>query len=473
MHIRGKVRLIVLPTFGFTQLVREVLRVIFQAMEHHPIFIIESNKLKRFVVFISTTSVLHLVHPYQIPTFIMNGTNGTNGTATRLGQASVLAAPNKSHNYRIASIPADGIGPEVVSAAIEVVEKLAKTLKTFTIEFTHIPWGTAYYKKTGAYVDENVLEILKSYDAGLFGSVGAPGTFTIFFPQFFRFQMLIYHVPDVPDHISLWGLLLAIRGPLQLYANVRPVRTFPGTQSPLRNAGTKGIDWLLVRENSEGEYSGQGGRSHRGQTWETATEVAIFTYVGIERIMRFAFSAAQARPRKLLTVVTKSNSMRNGMVLWDEVALKVSNDFPDVKWDKMLVDAMTVRMVNQPESLDTIVGTNLHMDILSDLAAALAGSIGVAPSSNLDPTRKNPSLFEPVHGSAFDITGKGVANPVATFWSAAEMLGWLGEEDAKEKLMACVERVCEAGILTKDLGGTAMTKDVTKSVCDEIEKLQK
>jgi isocitrate/isopropylmalate dehydrogenase len=249
------------------------------------------------------------------------------------------------------------------------------------------------------------------------------------------------------------------------------VRTFPGTKSPLRSAGAQDIDWLLVRENSEGEYSGQGGRSHRGQTWEVATEVAIFTYVGIERIMRFAFSAAQARPRKLLTVVTKSNSMRNGMVLWDEVALKVSKEFPDVKWDKMLVDAMTVRMVNEPKSLDTIVGTNLHMDILSDLAAALAGSIGVAPSSNLDPTRKNPSLFEPVHGSAFDITGKGVANPVATFWSAAEMLGWLGEEDAKQKMMGAVERVCEMGIVTRDLGGTADTKEVTRAVCEEIEKL--
>jgi isocitrate/isopropylmalate dehydrogenase len=228
-----------------------------------------------------------------------------------------------------------------------------------------------------------------------------------------------------------------------------------------------------VRENSEGEYAGHGGRSHRGQTWEVATEVAIFTYVGVERIMRFAFSAAQARPRKLLTVVTKSNSMRNGMVLWDEVALKVSKDFPDVKWDKMLVDAMTVRMVNNPRSLDAIVGTNLHMDILSDLAAALAGSIGVAPSSNLDPTRKNPSLFEPVHGSAFDITGKGVANPVAAFWSAAEMLGWLGEEEGKVRLMRAVENVCEKGILTKDLGGTANTKDVTKAVCEEIERLGK
>jgi tartrate dehydrogenase len=275
----------------------------------------------------------------------------------------------------------------------------------------------------------------------------------------------------VPDHISLWGLLLAIRGPLQLYANVRPVRTFPGTQSPLRTAGAKDIDWLLVRENSEGEYSGHGGRSHKGQTWEVATEVAIFTYIGIERIMRFAFSAAQARPRKLLTVVTKSNSMRNGMVLWDEVALKVSKEFPDVKLDKMLVDAMTVRMVNNPGSLDTIVGTNLHMDILSDLAAALAGSIGVAPSSNLDPTRKSPSLFEPVHGSAFDITGKGVANPVATFWSAAEMLGWLGEEGAKARLMEAVENVCSVGILTRDLGGTANTKEVTKAVCEEIERL--
>jgi tartrate dehydrogenase len=276
---------------------------------------------------------------------------------------------------------------------------------------------------------------------------------------------------DVPDHISLWGLLLAIRGPLQLYANVRPVRTFAGTQSALRNAKNEDIDWVLVRENSEGEYSGQGGRSHRGQVWETATEVAIFTYVGVERIMRFAFETARSRPRKFLTVVTKSNSMRNGMVLWDEVAAAVSKDFPDVKWDKMLVDAMTVRMVNNPTSLDTIVGTNLHMDILSDLAAALAGSIGVAPSSNLDPTRKNPSLFEPVHGSAFDITGKGIANPVATFWSAAEMLRWLNEGEAAEVLMTAVDQVCRAGILTPDLGGIAKTKDVTKAVCDEIKKM--
>jgi isocitrate/isopropylmalate dehydrogenase len=275
----------------------------------------------------------------------------------------------------------------------------------------------------------------------------------------------------VPDHISLWGLLLAIRGPLQLYANVRPVRTFPGTKSPLTTAAKGGLDWILVRENSEGEYAGQGGRSHLGQPWETATEVAIFTRVGIERIMRFAFETARSRPRKLLTVVTKSNSMRNGLVLWDEIAAEVARDFPDVTWDKMLVDAMTVRMVAKPQSLDTVVGTNLHMDILSDLAAALAGSIGVAPSSNLDPTRKNPSLFEPVHGSAFDITGKGVANPVATFWSAAEMLSWLGETEASQRLMACVEKVCADGILTPDLGGSSTTQDVTDAVIAEIARL--
>lgn len=233
---------------------------------------------------------------------------------------------------------------------------------------------------------------------------------------------------------------------------------------------TKPIDWMIVRENSEGEYAGQGGRSHLRQPWETATEVAIFTRVGIERIMKFAFEMARSRPAKLLTVVTKSNSMRNGMVLWDEIAAEVSKDFPDVMWDKMLVDAMTVRMVTNPHSLDTVVGTNLHMDIISDLAAALAGSIGIAPSSNLDPTRKNPSIFEPVHGSAFDITGKGVANPVAAIWSAAELLKWIGEAEAADTLMASVERVCSKGVVTADLGGQYNTKEVTAAICEDIKE---
>lgn len=362
------------------------------------------------------------------------------------------APPTRKSTYAIASIPGDGIGIEVIAATIRVLDSLTRTLNTFKLDYTHLPWGSAYYKEKGTYVSSDALQTLKKHDAILFGAVGDP---------------------HVPDHISLWGLLLAIRGPMQLYVNVRPVRTFPGTHSYLRNADDKTIDWLLIRENSEGEYAGQGGRSHIGQPWEVATEVSIFTRVGIERIMRFAFQAAAERPKKHLTVVTKSNSMRNGMVLWDEVALQVSKDYPNVKWDKMLVDAMTVRMVVNPTSIDTIVGTNLHMDILSDLAAALAGSIGVAPSSNLDPTRNNPSMFEPVHGSAFDIMGKGLANPVAAFWSAGEMLGWLGEEEGKSLLMKAVENVCENGILTRDLGGDKGTEEVAGAVCEEIERIGK
>ena len=251
---------------------------------------------------------------------------------------------------------------------------------------------------------------------------------------------------------------------------MRPTKILKGTQSPLRNATHGDLDWVIIRENSEGEYAGQGGRSHRGMPWEVATEVSIFTRHAVERLIRFAFETARTRPKKHITVVTKSNAQRNGMVLWDEVAAEVAKDFPDLTVDKMLVDAMTCRMVLNPKSLDTIVATNLHADILSDLAAALAGSIGIAPTSNLDPTRKNPSMFEPIHGSAFDITGKGVANPVATFWTAAEMLKWLGETSAAETLLDCTEKVCEAGLVTRDLGGKATTKEVTAAVCEQIRK---
>ncbi|KAM5355135.1 hypothetical protein ACJ41O_001781 [Fusarium nematophilum] len=361
---------------------------------------------------------------------------------------SPSAVPAKKA-YSIASIPADGIGPEVVEAGIEALNALADTLQTFELNFTHYDWSSDTYKKTGKYIPDGGLEQLKKHDAILFGAVGAP---------------------DVPDHISLWGLRLAICQPFQQYANVRPTRVLQGTQSPLRNCKTGDLDWVIIRENSEGEYAGQGGRSHRGRAWETATEVAIFTRHGVSRLMRFAFETAQKRPRKLLTVVTKSNAQRNGMVLWDEVAAEVGKEFPDVTVDKMLVDAMTTRMVLKPDSLDTIVASNLHADILSDLAAALAGSIGIAPTSNLDPTRENPSMFEPIHGSAFDITGKGVANPVATFWTAAEMLAWLGEEEAAIKLMDCVEAVCASGVVTQDLGGKATTKEVTAATVAEIKK---
>jgi tartrate dehydrogenase/decarboxylase/D-malate dehydrogenase len=229
------------------------------------------------------------------------------------------------------------------------------------------------------------------------------------------------------------------------------------------------IDWVIVRENSEGEYAGHGGRAHRGHPEEVATETSIFTRAGVERIMRVAFDIARSRPRKLLTVVTKSNAQRHGMVMWDDIAAEIAKNYSDVTWEKELVDAMAARMVRKPASIDTVVATNLHADILSDLAGAVAGSLGVAPTANLDPSRRAPSMFEPIHGSAFDIMGKGIANPVATFWTGAMMLEQLGEEAAAKALMAAVERVCADGVFTADLGGTADTETVTRAVIAAIE----
>ena len=348
--------------------------------------------------------------------------------------------------YRIAAIPADGIGPEVIDAGLEVLDALAGRAG-FALTVDRYEWGSAWYRRTGEMMPADGLAQLKSADAIYFGAVGAP---------------------DIPDHITLWGLRLAICQGFGQYANVRPTRILPGVTSPLRNVGPGDLDWLIVRENSEGEYAGQGGRSHRGQPEEVATEVAIFTRAGVTRIMRFAFDSARARPRKHLTVVTKSNAQRFGMVMWDEIAAEVAADYPDVTWDKELVDAMTMRMVRHPRGIDTVVATNLHADILTDLAAALAGSLGIAPTANVDPQRRYPSMFEPIHGSAFDITGKGIANPVATFLTGAMMLEHLGEPHAAAALTAAVEQVCAAGILTPDLGGTATTKDVTRAVCEAI-----
>jgi tartrate dehydrogenase/decarboxylase/D-malate dehydrogenase len=349
--------------------------------------------------------------------------------------------------YRIASIPADGIGREVISAGIDVLQALEKRLGDLKFRFDHFDWGSDYYKKHGVMMPADGLDQLRPFDAIYFGAVGAP---------------------DVPDHITLWGLRLPICQGFDQYANVRPTRILPGITSPLRNAGPKQLDWVIVRENSEGEYSGHGGRAHRGMPEEVGTEVAIFTRTGVTRIMRYAFRLAQSRPRKLLTVVTKSNAQRHGMVMWDEIAAEVSREFPDVTWDKMLVDAMTTRMVLKPETIDTVVATNLHADILSDLAGALAGSLGVAPTGNIDPERRYPSMFEPIHGSAFDITGKGIANPIASFWTAAQMLDHLGEQDASARLMSAIERVTAAGHLTPDLGGTATTRQVTEAVIDAL-----
>jgi tartrate dehydrogenase/decarboxylase/D-malate dehydrogenase len=352
------------------------------------------------------------------------------------------------NSYKIAAIPGDGIGKEVIAAGVEVLQALAARDGGFKLEFESFDWGSDYYRKHGVMMPENGRETLKSFDAIYFGAVGAP---------------------DVPDHVTLWGLRLAICQPFDQYANVRPTRILPGIEGPLRNVAAKDLDWVIVRENSEGEYAGQGGRSHRGLPEEVATEVSIFTRAGVTRIMRFAFEVARSRPRKLLTVVTKSNAQRHGMVMWDEIAAEVAADYPDVTWDKMLVDAMTMRMTLKPQSLDTIVATNLHADILSDLAAALAGSLGIAPTANLNPERRFPSMFEPIHGSAFDITGKGIANPVGTFWTATMMLEHLGEKPAAERLMRAIERVTADPLLhTPDLGGSATTRQVTDAVIGAI-----
>src|ERR1700690_2419194 len=354
--------------------------------------------------------------------------------------------------YRIASIPADGIGPEVISAGLEVLDAVAARDGGFTLKVAHYDWGSNYYRKHGRFMPADAMAWLRTADAIYFGAVGDP---------------------DLPDDVTLWGLRLPICQGLDQYANVRPTRILPGVTSPLRNVGPGDLDWVIVRENSEGEYSGHGGRVPRGLPGGVPPETAIFPRRGVERIMRVAFDIARSRPRKHLTVVTKSNAQRHGMVFWDEIAGLVSHDYKDVTWDKALVDAMTMRMVLKPRTIDTVVATNLHADILSDLAAALAGSLGIAPTANIDPEKRSPSMFEPIHGSAFDITGKGIANPVASFWTAAMMLEHLGEKPAADLLMRAVEQVCAAGILSPDLGGTATTKEVTKAVVDAVRGMNR
>ena len=350
--------------------------------------------------------------------------------------------------YRIAAIPGDGIGEEVIPAGLQVLEALAAREGGFRLRIEAFPWGSAYFRRHGTMMAADGLERLKAFDAIYFGAVGAP---------------------DIPDHVTLWGLRLPICQGFDQYANLRPARILPGIESPLRKASAATLDWIVVRENSEGEYAGSGGRVHRGLSEEVATEVSVFTRNGVERIMRFAFALAETRPKRRLTVVTKSNAQRHGMVMWDEIAAEVAKGFPAVAMDKELVDAMTTRMVLRPETIDVVVATNLHADILSDLAAALAGSLGLAPTANLNPERRFPSMFEPIHGAAFDITGKGIANPIATFWTGALMLEHLGEREASARLMAAIERVtAERRNHTPDLGGSATTRQVTEAVKDAI-----
>jgi tartrate dehydrogenase/decarboxylase/D-malate dehydrogenase len=350
--------------------------------------------------------------------------------------------------YRIAAMGGDGIGPDVIKAGCHVLQALADKNGSFALSFQDFDWGSDYYRRTGRMMPEDGLKQLEGFDAIFFGAVGAP---------------------DIPDHVTLWELRLAICQGFDEYANVRPTRLLPGIKGPLRPDLGEQIDWVIVRENSEGEYAGVGGRAHRGLPIEVAMDVSVFTREGVARICRHACEVAMARPRKHLTVVTKSNAQRHGMVMWDEVCAEITAQYPALTVEKMLVDAMTARMVMKPGSVDTVVATNLHADILSDLASALAGSLGIGATGNIDPSRKRPSMFEPIHGSAFDITGKGIANPLGAFWTASMMLEHLGEAPAAAQLMRAVEMVTSRGdVLTPDLGGKATTDQVTEAIINAI-----
>ena len=346
--------------------------------------------------------------------------------------------------HKIALIPGDGIGREVIAAGEAVLAALTQITPELKLSFHSFPWGSDYFVQTGVMMPAGAVDELRHYDAIYFGSAGDP---------------------RVPDHISLWQLRLAICQGLDQYANIRPTRLLKGLRSPLAAATGDDIDWLIIRENSEGEYSGVGGRVHQSLALEVGMDVCLITRQGARRIIEYAFKEAQKRPRKKLTFVTKSNAQRHAMVLWDEVFEDVRSRFPDVTSDRVLVDAMAARFVTDPAGIDTVVATNLHADILSDLAAALAGGLGIAPTGNINPERASPSMFEPIHGSAFDIAGHGSANPLGAFWSGVLMLQHLGEAAAAARLMQAIEQVTQQGrILPRDLGGQAGTIEVTEAV---------
>ena len=350
---------------------------------------------------------------------------------------------------RIAVIPGDGIGAEVIPEGVRVLEALAHRTAALHLEFQYFDWGSERYLAHGQMMPDGGLETLGEFDAIYFGSAGDP---------------------RVPDHITLWELRLKICQGFEQYANVRPARLLRGVRSPLAGVGPADLDWVIVRENSEGEYAGVGGRIHQNYPEEVALDVSVFTRAGVERIHRFAFELARSRPRRILTLVTKSNAQRYGMVMWDQMFEEIAADYPDVTTDRILVDAMTTRMVLQPQSLDVVVASNLHADILSDLAAALSGSLGIAATANLRPERDYPSMFEPIHGSAFDLVGKGIANPIGALWTASMMLDHLGARVASTQLMTAIEKVTSTGrVMPADLGGHATTRAVTDAVIDAIE----
>ena len=353
-------------------------------------------------------------------------------------------------HYEIAVIAGDGIGQEVTPAALAVVDAVARAHGFSTAKVEH-PWGCEYYRREGRMMAADGLAQLRGSDAIFLGAIGAPA---------------------VPDHVSVWELILPIRQHFEQYVNLRPMRLLAGVPGPLRDRTPADIDWVCVRENSEGEYAGLGGRLYQGTPHEVAEQTGLFTRRGIDRVVRYACELAMSRPRKLLASATKSNALQHSMVLWDEVVDEVARDFPALTIRKYHVDALAARMVTHPQTLDVMVGSNLFGDILTDLGGALQGSLGIPPSGNINPERRYPSMFEPVHGSAPDIAGKGIANPIAAIWAGSMMLDHLGHEDAGRLLLEAIEAVTAEGkVLTPELGGTATTRQMGEAIRAQVIRL--
>jgi len=349
--------------------------------------------------------------------------------------------------YRIAVIAGDGIGKEVIPAGMDVL-KVAADRSGFHCDFTEIPWGCDYYLQHGRMMDADGIDQLVKFDAVYLGAIGAP---------------------TVSDAISARGMILPLRQKLFQYVNLRPMRLMKGIKSPLDGRGPADIDMVCVRENSEGEYCGIGGRLHAGSPQELAEQTGVFTRHGIERIARYGFKVAQSRPRKMLASATKSNALQHSMVLWDEVVAEVAKEFPDVKYQKFHVDAIAARMVTHPQTLDVILASNLFGDILTDIGSAISGSLGVGPGGNINPERTTPSMFEPIHGSAPDIAGKGIANPIAAIWAGAMMFDHLGERPAHDRILAAIEQVIGSEtVKTPDLGGKATTAEMARAVTSAL-----
>ncbi len=344
-------------------------------------------------------------------------------------------------SHRVAVLAGDGVGPEVVGEARKALDALG-----LPIDWAELPWGSAWYHEHGRMMPEDWEGELDGFQAVLLGAIGDP---------------------SVPDHVSLWGSILELRQRLDLWANLRPCRLLPGIPGPLAGRGPDDFDILFVRENTEGEYAGVGGRAHRGLPTEVALETSVFTRAGVERVVRLAFECAAQR-RGLLTSATKSNASRFGYVLWDEVVVEIAGDFPGVRVERVLVDALAARMVRSPDSLDVVVASNLFADILTDLGAAIQGGMGMAASANIAPGTSELGIFEPVHGSAPDIAGQGVANPAGAIWSAVLMLEHLDEADAAARLLGALEDVCRDGPRTRDVGGSATTREVGDAVAARV-----